>query len=305
MLLRVSALSLAAVLAIACSSANSASTTSAGTGGSPASGEGGQLAFSGSSASGGWAVTGGSATAGSVNTGRHTGNITLDDSRRIQRLDVLLGFPLTSTRSGTPCTSTSYGDCTFSDCSSSTATSVTTYASAGPVTVTSVSPAANIVVQPNADGSYTSIYQFDIIFRGGEAVQVSAAGADVPAFSASVQVPLVLLIDSPVADAQGIYKAASTSDLVINFSRGTADVIISASAQVSARSIYLSCQADSLRGTLTIPAAALAAIGSGETIYFETVSKTTVTAGDWDVNIWTALEAFLPDKTHWFEVEVQ
>jgi len=67
----------------------------------------------------------------------------------------------------------------------------------------------------------------------------------------------------------------------------------------------LSCEVDSTSGTVTVPAAALAAIGAGADLSLPTAKQTTIMDQDWTVDIWTIMQAFTPDLTKPVSIHVQ
>lgn len=199
------------------------------------------------------------------------------------------------------CTNQAFGDCVISsNCSDPAATTV--FASAGAVTVTSASPAIDVSLQPDANNEYTT-QPVNMAFGGGEALHVSAVGATVPAFSADVTVPIVLLVDSPVADGSGVIAVPVTSDLTIGFSRGAANVKMMVVGSSNAGG--LSCEVESTSGTITIPAAALAAIGSGVDLQLITAKLTSITDADWNIDVWTATPAYTADRTNGVTIHVR
>lgn len=65
----------------------------------------------------------------------------------------------------------------------------------------------------------------------------------------------------------------------------------------------LSCEVES--GTVTVPAAALAAIGAGADLSLLTAKQTTIMDQDWTVDIWTIMQAFTPDLRKPVSIHVQ
>jgi hypothetical protein len=191
------------------------------------------------------------------------------------------------------CPVQTFGDCiVHPDCPS-----VATYVSAGTLTVTSPAtatlPANNVTVTPNADNTYDNA-GLSGLFSGGEAVHISASGATVPAFSANLTAPLVLLIDSPTPDATGIIHANASSDLVIQFSRGAAGVALFAQNLSAGLPAWLECTSAPNASSMTIPKAALAAVGGP--IYLLTRATQEVVAGDFTVTTGIFMNAYTPDK---------
>jgi hypothetical protein len=170
------------------------------------------------------------------------------------------------TTTSQPCSSQAFGDCVLS----ATCSSSVNYVSAGTLTVTSPAtstlPANNVTMVPNADNTYTA-GGLSGAFSGGESAHIAASGANVPAFSEDLTVPLALLIDSPTPDSQGIIQASTSSDLVIQFSRGTTGVEL----YVQNADGMFECHSAPGASSLTIPKNAL---GSGATLSLFTLEVT-------------------------------
>jgi hypothetical protein len=177
------------------------------------------------------------------------------------------------------------------------------FASAGNVNVTCPSPAINVTLQSGANNEYPT-QLLTTAFGGGESLHISAVGSTVPAFSADVTVPKVLLISSLAPDGSGVIAASVANGLTINFTRGAADVkmIVSGTAPNIGG---LSCVVDSTAGTIPIPAAALAAIGAGVDLELITAKLTTIANADWNIDVWTAMPVYTSDLAKIVTVHVQ
>jgi hypothetical protein len=251
----------------------------------------------GTSGRGGTSSTGGtsasSTAGGTVATPGKTGQVMV---MNLHQASVTRGLSVMF-RDISPATSAcdapeSFGDCTYyPNCDSG---SITTNASAGAVTMTSTQPAMTVTILPGTDNQYvTGSGALDPGFSGGETAHISAAGATVPAFATDIAIPLVLLIDSPAPDANGLITANATNDLVLKFSRGAPGVDLL--LQTSTGMGTLTCQAASTTGTMTIRTGALAIIGSLRAPLY-TFGNKIVTAGAWSVTVGSLMEAFTPDK---------
>jgi hypothetical protein len=144
---------------------------------------------------------------------------------------------------------------------------------------------------PNGDNTYTT-GALGGAFSGGETAHIAASGGTVPAFSADLPVPLALLIQSPVPDATGVMLASASSDLVIQFSRGTTGVELYAQNDDGT----LSCHSTLGASSLTIPKAALAASG-GQLVLYTWATKEIV-AGDFTITSGVVMNAFTTNKLH-------
>jgi len=200
-------------------------------------------------------------------------------------------------------------DQTFGDCSYTSAASCNfltpTVVSAGAVTIASTTtiPPVNVIISPNSDGSYTQT-SLGTSLLGSEQIHLNALGGTVPAFSADITVPLVLLVNSPSYDASGVITASVKNDLVIQFSRGAAGVTMEVLATTAAGT--LDCSVDSQKGQLTIPAGALAAFGAGNQFSLLTSGIAEIPAGNsWSVAVGAVMNAMTPDRTQTITVKLQ
>ncbi|HEY5958485.1 MAG TPA: hypothetical protein VIV60_18110, partial [Polyangiaceae bacterium] len=198
------------------------------------------------------------------------------------------------------CVSQAYGDCTFTPPCSTPYEPL--YVDAGTLSVTSPNSAINISMTPSADNTYVSVSS-SVGLSGGEALHFAATGGAIPAFSSDVTVALVLLIDAPVPNDNGEISASTTEDLVVRFSRSGAGVQLH--VQSTTENGTLVCISAPAVPTLTIPAGALSALGSGATLSLWTLTSRVVTAGGFDITTGALMDAFTPDKAHAVTVKVQ
>ena len=198
------------------------------------------------------------------------------------------------------CVWTKYGDCSIRN--ACTAKGMLTYANAGTINLTSSAPALNVSVDPKDS---TNVYPFrtvPVALSGGEMLHIATSGGEVPAFSSDLVVPSPLVIDQPVADSTGLIKVSATQDLVLSFSGGADDIQLMMQGAVGTR--IVECTSTS-PGTLTVPEAALAAIGSGTTLYALTVGIANLRVGDWNVLVGTVAEAMTLDHKLAVKIQIQ
>lgn len=190
------------------------------------------------------------------------------------------------------CPSTS-GECAYVSASSSCSQFTGAIVSAGTVTVssTTATPPFDVTISPSLGGGYAATPVSSLL--GGEQIHIAAAGDTVPAFSADVTAPSALRVNSPTFDATGVITASIQTDLVITLSGGTLGVTMDVLA--STRNGTLSCSVDSQKGQLTIPAAALAALGAGNQFSLYTTKIAFIPAGDWSISVGTIMDAMSPD----------
>ena len=270
---------------------------------SQASGAG--IAGGGASSAGGPSNLGG--TGNSAGTSAQTNNygqILLTSLRQYGSSDAE-GYPLFRPNVPSCVPDQTIGDCSYTSALSSCSGLTPTVVSAGTVTITSTTtiPPVDVTIEPNADGSYKATSLGTAALLGREQVHLSASGATVPAFSADINVPLVLLVNSPSYDATGVITASIKNDLVIQFSRGTAGVTMDVLATTATGT--LSCSVDSQKGQLTIPAAALAALGAGNQFPLLTSGVAEIPVGDWLIAVGAVMNAMNPDRTQVIVVTLQ
>lgn len=200
-----------------------------------------------------------------------------------------------------PCESVTYGDCLVRRGCGDDA-EYTTLASAGTITLSSSSPQTNVSTEPDASGAYNQS-RLSVSFRGGEALHIMATGAAVPAFSADLMFPKLLLIDEPAADSTGLIKAKTTEDLTLSFSRAVDGVTLIITG--SSNSTYLNCTSQASSKTLTVKAAALAALGSGAQLQLYTAGAVSVPVSGWSVLVGASAETATPDLKAPITVQIQ
>ena len=201
----------------------------------------------------------------------------------------------------TTCEWTRYGDCQVSSACAADSTQ-TTWASAGTISLTSASPQVDVSIDPDGSNVYPRAV-FGASLTGGEMLRVAATGGTVPAFSADLNVPKLLVIDQPAPDATGRIKAPATADLVISFSRGVEDVSLQLLG--SNQGHTLSCRAPFPSSTLTVQAAALAALGAGAEVSAYTLGVKDAPITGWNVLLGTLTEAMTPDHKAAVSIQVE
>jgi hypothetical protein len=137
------------------------------------------------------------------------------------------------------------------------------------------------VLLPDANGAY-SFGDETGVFEPGDPVSVRFAGGEVPAFDVSGLFPEPLLVTEPVVPSgSDPYRVSRGSDLTFRWTGGIAGTTLSVS-QDSASSTLLRCNAPSERGSLTVPASALATLDEGQ-LDLRTVTAVWAEAGSYDV----------------------
>ncbi|HEY3496807.1 MAG TPA: hypothetical protein VGK73_19045 [Polyangiaceae bacterium] len=200
------------------------------------------------------------------------------------------------------CATTEYGECTLWQCPTDREIVPSEgVPHAGRLTFESSAIGLLSQLEPDGNGVYEA---HDLpagreLFLGEELTRFSAEGGDVPAFSAEVEFPLLLLLDEPPT-IQGGAAISQTSDLTLAWSRGLDDIdfLFQVSAVDTLTSANLLCQVPSTLATLTVPAAALQRFPKQASIVLATLRHRTVTAGDYAVELWLGAEVRSPDKAY-------
>ena len=175
------------------------------------------------------------------------------------------------------------GPCDISDCTGPD--TAARQVSAGTLTIAS-DGGASFTMVPSVRGGYEGGLGDAALFAPGEAVRVSATGADCPAFTASVRGPADVALTTPL---EGFDRA---HDLALEWTGGGAGLVeASFDSEGGASSAHLRCRFDPTTGRGVVPESALAHLGPCHRVLFgtncsasvTTVSSIDVTAGDYDV----------------------
>jgi len=273
---------------------SSGGATSAGTAGQGVAGrvdgEAGGAGASGEAGAGGEGV---------VLPTRGGGHVTLavfaNRQQETQFTQASAGFWEPSAPAPSACVRETFGSCTVSTCPTAASTDPAppiTNPDAGYITFASTQVGYSKELIPDSAGAYAGDVDTTLLWAGGESVSLSAPGAEVPAFDATATMPIPLVVERSdlAADTDdGFLPFDATQDLVLDFSNGKAGVTIQVSGSSGysgqATSTALYCSFESAPGTLTVPAAALAALATMAypVVYLYTVGRTDVSVGNYDV----------------------
>jgi len=196
------------------------------------------------------------------------------------------------------CMSETFGPCTVRTCPAASSSDPPPAPSknpdAGQLTLESTPASYLKDLYPDGTGQYGGEVVTDLLWTGGEALSVKAKGGEVPAFELSTAAPLPLVVersDLPPDTDDGFLPYDATQDLVLDFTNGKPGVTIQVSGTSGfgndATDTDMYCFFESAPGTLTIPAAALAALATmySPTIYLYTIGRTDLSAGNYDVAV--------------------
>lgn len=174
------------------------------------------------------------------------------------------------------------------------------------------------LMSPGVEGIFSSSYEagsysadhsnFATRLSGEEGLQLSATGGeDLPAFDLDTEFPLLILVSSPPAHSAEPLPVPTTSDLVVEFTRGTAKTWLYAGATAGSGSEgrELLCAANGDPGTLSIPKQALEHIGPGVEIRLLTVSVASLLVESTEVHFWAATEATTEARAFAYKLATQ
>lgn len=134
----------------------------------------------------------------------------------------------------------------------------------------------------------SSLTSDSALWKGGEAIEVSAPGSEVPAFkSVGLKAPHAVVISLPALEPhdRGPTTIAQSRDLVFAWSGGVAGDRFNGHVS-DAKNHYVNCTADAARGMLTIPAAALAGLETGSgVISAVTIQQREVQVGSYRIEV--------------------
>jgi hypothetical protein len=102
------------------------------------------------------------------------------------------------------CTTQVIGNCTVLDCRGSDGGAAQTV-SAGTIKLTGA--AAPLMLVPGNDGVYPTSTLSGQVWRGGESIDVTAAGSLVPMFTSAVKAPATLTVEAPLGGAISIDRS--------------------------------------------------------------------------------------------------
>ena len=159
----------------------------------------------------------------------------------------------------------------------------------------------DVTLSPDAS---TGLYAAQIgngkaYFKDGDTLSFSAVGAEIPAFSGTVDAPGAITLSAPMFPAPGtMYSLDTTADLDFTWTGGTgAKVLVNFTSASATKDVIISCTFDGASGTGKVPSSGgLDQLDKDATSISYSVSESaavTVQAGDYSV----ALNAGAPVTT--------
>jgi hypothetical protein len=209
------------------------------------------------------------------------------------------------------CTAGDYGPCHTNECTAIDAganTATFKMPQAGAITVSNGDAGLSETIAPDANGSYPAKSPARSSLVGGELLDFSAAGGDVPAFHEMVQNPLVFLLTEPGLPEAGVLTVSRAQDLKLVWARGIADgtFLLQATSRSGAGAVTtLNCNVSADLGTMTVPAAALSKIAPQTAFQLITVRNHAFNTGPYAVTIRVGTEVATPDKRAAASITVQ
>lgn len=177
---------------------------------------------------------------------------------------------------GFTCTMKSFGACVISNCEGTQETLTQSTASAGEIDLEG--GATPIAIKP-AYGGYD--VPAGVPFRGGETLTFHAAGADVPAFDATLTAPSAITMTSVPKDGEAVDKS---KPIVLAWTGGAEGFVrFNFDTMPDER---VTCIVPAKDGQMTVPPELLAALtGTSAAAHLEHYTRTRVTPDGWTIDV--------------------
>lgn len=153
----------------------------------------------------------------------------------------------------------------------------------------------------HGSGGYQGWTSDVALFTGGETLTITATGAKVPAFEATLPAPAHLAMNAPVYPLGSPMPIDKTQDLVFEWSGesvGEMEIRISGPQQLPEPQTDIHCRFPASAGTGTVPAAVLSKVtlsGSGTIAADVAATREVVTAGWGPVSLRASSPALKPN----------
>lgn len=235
--------------------------------------------------------------AGSASTGR-SGLVVISQTTSGGEVPAVVGTATASFNDNpaslSACTQSVHGPCVVSVCSSHGAGAA---AQAGTISVSGGSQAIEIHPIASTGGYGTFVSRGELWSGGGTTLTVSAPGESggVGAFSGTVNTPVGIVVLRPTTPSGPNPLVITRGDFEVTWSDGAAGspAVVEFSASAGSTGVSGTCTVGSEAGALTIPGSALELIASGSmgSLGVSTGHRTTLTVGDWSVELRTVANA--------------
>lgn len=173
--------------------------------------------------------------------------------------------------------------------------------SAGVIDLTATDPTdPSVLIQatltPDTQGRYANA-QLNKSFTGLENITLAAQGGDVPAFTHTLDYPLLLLLTNPALTlldtGHKTLDVSRSQDTVLTWDRGQAGLTLVVQGNTSGG--QLNCSFPSEAGAGTLPSSLISQY-PGEDLIFTSVTASSVQAGDYEVSVLTAGDVVTPER---------
>lgn len=157
--------------------------------------------------------------------------------------------------------------------------------SAGDITFTGANTPVTLPFNP--DGGYGQRMTNTPWWSGGEALTISAAGAEVPAFTTTLQVPEYATVSAPDLRDQGTPLAVPRSnDLQLSWTGGSGTLHLQMWSGSTSANGTVVCDFPASQHAGTVPAALLQKLPAGAgSFLLQTRSAVVVPSGRWNINV--------------------
>ncbi|MCL2823639.1 MAG: hypothetical protein FWD57_06580 [Polyangiaceae bacterium] len=273
--------------------------------GSGGSGDGGTGGSGNSSGSGGdWGHTdggsgGGTGGNGGTDSGRY-GYVTLTQSKADYGTGInyshyaWASFTEIVTPGSYDCDIKSDGPCTITRCTTGSTIATFEYRNAGQILITGGNKPVTLEFD-HATGNYAYVTAQELLWSDGATLNVSAAGAEVSAFSTSVSGVAQARLTSPAYPGAGsMLEVGAGKPFSLQWlGANTGKITVSFTWNAEPQSTSISCVFDASSGSGTIPASAMGMFTAGQTGTGSVMGGDTkiVDVPGWNVSVYTRMMA--------------
>ncbi len=202
-------------------------------------------------------------------------------------------FPQSDTSSS--CETTTIGSCYVTECEGGELTREPAIPDAGTIQIRSTGDfTADFLAAGN--GEYTATALGGPL-AGGETITITAEGGGVPAFTHTMEYPLVMMLTDPVFDdVQTEYAVSRAFDLPLAWDRGFEGLKFQVQSQSPGANRVLACSFPAETGAGTIDSDLLRMLDQGTQLLLLGVETDVVKAGDVEVSISSVSTVMTPDR---------
>jgi hypothetical protein len=180
------------------------------------------------------------------------------------------------------CPETRFGACVYYACTRRTPDSLPV-PSAGVIDVTGGT--STLTFTPLTDGTYDTVTRQSSLWTSPVMLDVTAAGAEIPAFAGAWSTPARVTVSAPVPSDPWV--VTRSGDVTLVWTGGTTEEVVATFGSLASNDpTEVECTFPASAGTGVVPAAALGMLPAGDG-YYGVVSRTrsVVGAGVWHVTL--------------------